>query len=108
LFDHWVERYTDAGGSHRMDLITTAGGGAPLYGYNGEPDITEYLKTNAASKVTLEHLVKPGMTPGENPYHFLQVKVDGERMDMEVIGVDFGMNWKPYRSSKARLSDTDQ
>jgi hypothetical protein len=28
LFEHWVEHYTDASGSHRMDLIVSGGGGA--------------------------------------------------------------------------------
>ena len=31
LFEHWVERYTDASGAHRMDLVVSGGGGAPLY-----------------------------------------------------------------------------
>ena len=38
LFEHWVERYTDATGAHRIDEIVTGGGGAPLYAYTGEPD----------------------------------------------------------------------
>ena len=37
LFEHWVEHYTDASGSHRMDLIVSGGGGAPIYNYTGEP-----------------------------------------------------------------------
>jgi len=108
LFDHWVERYTDATGRYRMDLVTTAGGGAPLYGYQGEPDIAEYLRSNQASRVALEHLVKPGLAPGENPYHFVIVRVDGDRMDLEVVGVDFGANWKPYRSNRAELTDNER
>jgi 3',5'-cyclic AMP phosphodiesterase CpdA len=31
LFEHWVERYTDASGAHRIDEIVSGGGGAPLY-----------------------------------------------------------------------------
>jgi hypothetical protein len=108
LFDHWVERYTDESGRHRMDLITTAGGGAPLYGYQGEPDTSEYVRAYQASRVSLEHLVKPGINPGDNPYHYLVVRVDGERMDVEVIGVDFGANFSPYRSNKASLVDVDR
>ena len=105
LFDHWVERYTDSSGRHRLDLVTTAGGGAPLYGYQGEPDTTQYLRDNQSSRVSLEHLAKPGQEPGDNPYHFVMVRVDGERMDLEVVGVDFGANWKPYRSNSVALSD---
>ena len=63
LFEHWVERYADATGPHRMDLVVSGGGGAPLYIYQGEPDLREYLKANESSKVTLEHLVKPGAEP---------------------------------------------
>ena len=37
LFEHWVERYVDASGPHRMDEIVSGGGGAPLYAYVGEP-----------------------------------------------------------------------
>ena len=37
LFEHWVEHYTDATGPHRMDLVVSGGGGAPIYAYKGEP-----------------------------------------------------------------------
>ena len=59
LFEHWVERYVDASGTHRIDEIVSGGGGAPLYGYMGEPDLRDYLATGAADSVTLEHLVRP-------------------------------------------------
>src|SRR5205823_2911193 len=36
LFEHWVERYQDAGRSFRLDHIVSGGGGAPLYAYQGE------------------------------------------------------------------------
>ena len=106
LFEHWIERYTDAAGRHRMDLITTAGGGAPIYTYQGEPDLTAYLRENAAGRVQVEHLVKPGVQPGDNPYHYLLVRVDGDRLDMDVIGVDWGVNYQPYRSNKTELRDS--
>jgi len=61
LFEHWVEHYTDAEGTHRMDLVVSGGGGAPIYAYTGEPDLQEYLKANEASKVTIEYLVKPSV-----------------------------------------------
>lgn len=99
LFEHWVERYTDATGQHRLDQIVSGGGGAPLYGYSGEPDIKPYLAANTASAVTLEHLVKPGLQPGESPYHYLVVHVDGEKIRIEVIGVDWGQNFRPYRGN---------
>lgn len=105
LFEHWVERYADAGGPHRMDLVVSGGGGAPIYAYSGEPDLSEYLKANEASKLKLQHLVKPGVERGSNPYHFVVVHVDGEKLDMEVIAVDWGSGFQPYRSNKVELRD---
>jgi len=89
-----------------MDLVTTAGGGAPPYTYQGEPDLTAYLRENAAARVQVEHLVKPGLQPGENPYHYVVVRVDGDRMDMDVVGVDWGVSFAPYRSNKTELRDS--
>ena len=109
LFDHWVERYEDAADrKHRLDHILTGGGGAPLYPYRGEPDLREYLKTYAEEKVSLDHVVRPGMNPGDNPYHFLLVQVDGERIRLEIIGVDWGRGFQPYRSNKTELQDANR
>ncbi len=109
LFEHWVERYEDSEGrKHRLDHILTGGGGAPLYPYRGEPDLREYLKTYAAEKVSLEHIVRPGMNPGDNPYHFLLVQVDGERIRIGVIGVDWGRGFQPYRSNTTELQDANR
>jgi hypothetical protein len=105
LFEHWVERYTDSSGAHRMDLIVSGGGGAPIYTYSGEPDLKDYLKANEASHVELEHLVKPSVDPGLNPHHYLIVRVDGEHISLEVVGVDWGRGFAPYRSSKADLAE---
>jgi hypothetical protein len=105
LFEHWVEHYTDASGRHRMDLIVSGGGGAPIYTYTGEPKLEEYLKANEGSKVELKHLVKPSVDAGLNPYHYLLVRVDGENLDMQVISVDWGKGFAPYRSDKVALKD---
>jgi 3',5'-cyclic AMP phosphodiesterase CpdA len=106
LFEHWVERYGDTiNQRYRMDHLVTGGGGAPLYGYEGEPNLQDYLKAAAAERVTLEHLVKPGPTPGDNPYHFVVVQVDGDQFQVEVIGVDWGADFKPYRSNISVLRD---
>jgi hypothetical protein len=105
LFEHWVERYSDASGPHRMDLVVSGGGGAPIYAYTGEPDLTDYQKANEANKVTLQHLVKPSVDRGLNPFHFVIVRVDGEKLDMEVISVDWGSGFQPYRSNKVELRD---
>jgi hypothetical protein len=106
LFEHWVEHYSDATGqSYRMDLIVSGGGGAPIYTYRGEPDLKEFLTANRSVHATLEHLVKPGVDPGQNPFHYLIVHVDGERLDVEVVGVDWGTNFQPYRSNRVTLQD---
>jgi hypothetical protein len=107
LFEHWVERWVDARGvPRRMDQIVSGGGGAPLYGYVGEPDLRAYVRADSASKLRVEHLVKPGMEPGENPYHYLVVHVDGERVWVDVVGVEFGRAYAPYRSARAVLADS--
>lgn len=105
LFEHWVEHYTDATGAHRMDLVVSGGGGAPIYTYTGEPNLDEYLKGNEASKIKLEHLVKPGVERGANPYHYVLVRVDGEKLDMQVISVDWGTGFAPYRTNRVELQD---
>jgi 3',5'-cyclic AMP phosphodiesterase CpdA len=105
LFEHWVEHYTDASAVHRMDLVVSGGGGAPIYSYTGEPNLEEYLKANEASKVKLEHLVKPGVDRGANPYHYLIVRVDGEKLEMQVVAVDWGAGFQPYRTNQATLGD---
>jgi len=106
LFEHWVERYRDSRDQrYRMDHLVTGGGGAPLYSYQGEPNLQDYLKAGATDRVTLEHLVKPGPDPGDNPYHFVVVQVDGDQFQVEVIGVDWGANFKPYRSNISVLRD---
>jgi len=105
LFEHWVERYTDASGPHRMDLIVSGGGGAPIYPYTGEPDLTDYLKANESSKVKLEHLVKPRADRGLNPYHYVLVRVDGDKLHTEVVSVDWGKGFAPHRSNATELQN---
>ena len=79
LLDHWVERYTDGGVDYRRDDVVTGGGGAPIYTYRGEPEVQQYLAAGAKQNARLSHLMKPGMTPAENPHHFVVVHVDGDR-----------------------------
>jgi hypothetical protein len=105
LFEHWVERYRDATGWHRLDEIVSGGGGAPLYGYAGEPDVRDYLAAGATDSVSLEHLVKPAVDPGGNPFHFVVVHVDGTRIDVEVVAADWGRGFAPYHSRGATLAD---
>ena len=105
FFEHWVERYTDASGPHRMDLVVSGGGGAPIYTYRQEPDTRDYTRTNASAAVRLEHLARPGSGAGDNPYHFLVVRVDGDRWDLDVVGVDWGTGFQPYRSNSVSLRE---
>ncbi|MSO50454.1 MAG: hypothetical protein EXQ49_11260 [Acidobacteria bacterium] len=105
LFEHWVERYQEGTEKFRMDHLVTGGGGAPIYTYQGEPSLKDYLSAGAASKVALQHLVKPGVSAGDNPHHYVVVHVDGDDLQVEVIGVDWGRGFAPYRSSKAQLKD---
>jgi hypothetical protein len=105
LYDHWVERYTDAAVSYRRDDVVSAGGGAPIYTYRGEPEIQAYLAAGADRDVRIEHLTKPGVTTLENPHHFVVVRVDGDRLSLEVIGT--GPNdYQPYHGqSRIELND---
>ena len=45
------------------------------------------------------------MNPGDNPYHYLLVQVNGAQIHVEVIGVDWGRTFQPYRSNATELQD---
>ena len=105
LYEHWVERYVDASGTHRIDQIVSGGGGAPLYAYSGEPDLRDYITGNAALKVSVEHLARPSVDPGGNPFHIVVVHVDGDRISVDVVGADWGKGFAPYRSSGVTMQD---
>jgi hypothetical protein len=105
LYDHFVEHYVDKGVTYRMDSLVTGGGGAPIYSYVGEPDFRGYVAANVAEGVRVDHLMKPGSTPEENPHHFVVVQVDGDRLSLEVIGTG-PAPYTPYNcSAKIVLSD---
>lgn len=107
LYDHWVERYDDQGGAHRMDQIVTGGGGAPIYTYVGEPDVRGYIAASPSENIRIEHLMKPGATPAENPNHFVLIQVDGDRLSLEVIGVG-AEPYTPYPGDRSKLSLADK
>jgi len=86
LLDHFVEHYEDRGRTYRMDHVVSGGGGAPTYTYRGEPDLEPYLSAHTPLNVRIEHLLKPGPLVENNPHHFLLVRVDGDRLSLEVVG----------------------
>ena len=105
LFDHWVERYVERGITYRMDHVVTGGGGAPTYTYAGEPDVRAYVTANAAQAVRLDHPMRPGVTAEENPHHFVTIRVDGDRLSLEVTGIG-PADYKPY-NGRAAISLSD-
>jgi len=107
LFDHWVEWYSDGGATYRIDNLVTGGGGAPIYTYAGEPDLRAYVAAGAGENIRVEHLMKPGSTPEENPHHFVVVQVDGDRLSLEVVGVGPG-DYKPYPGGRSKIDLTDE
>jgi hypothetical protein len=106
LFDHWVEWYSDDGATYRMDNLVTGGGGAPIYTYAGEPDLRAYIAAGARENIRVEHLMKPGSIPEENPHHFIVVQVDGDRLSLEVVGVGPG-DYTPYPGARSRIELSD-
>jgi len=105
-YDHFVERYDDQGVAYRMDVIVTGGGGAPIATYYGEQDLRAYLAAGAPANVKVEHLVKPGMTPEENPHHFVVIQVDGTKLSVEVVGTG-PTPFTPYPGGTSKLSLSD-
>jgi hypothetical protein len=67
--------------------------------------VREYLAAGAAEKVTLQQVARPADDPGANPFHYVVVHVDGTRIDVEVVAVDWGKGFAPYRSNRATLFD---
>ena len=109
LFEHFVERYRDAAGQpRRIDHLVSGGGGAPLYAYTGEPNLKAYMKASGVDSARVTHVVRPGRRDGDNPYHYTVVHVDGERVWLEVIGVDWGAGFAPYKGNRStmELGDT--
>jgi 3',5'-cyclic AMP phosphodiesterase CpdA len=107
FFEHWVERYRDSTGRiQRIDQVVSGGGGAPLYSFQGYPDLRAYRVASGADSVRHQHLARPGLDPGDNAYHYVVVHVDGARMWLEVIGVDWGRGFAPYRGARATLADS--
>ena len=88
-----------------MDIIISAGGGAPVYGYSGEPDIADYLTSGASAKVQLDHIVKPYLLAADNKFHFSIIRVDGDKLSIEVVGIPPATDFKPYGKDVFDLRD---
>jgi hypothetical protein len=100
FYEHFVERYRDGSGAHRMDQVVSGGGGAPLYPYRGMPDLTAYKAAAGDAAVQVEQVVRPASEGKDNVYHYVVVHVDGERITLEVIGVDAGASYAPYNGTR--------
>ena len=83
--------------------LVSGGGGAPTYVYRGEQDLQAYLTANAARKVRIEHLIKPGPAIADNPHHFLVVRVDGDRVSLEVVATGT-TSFVPYGKRRIDLN----
>ncbi len=71
-----------------------------------DPDLRAYTEASGADSARVTHLVRPGVRAGDNAYHYTVVHVDGARVWVEVIGVDWGAGYAPYQSNKSVLGDT--
>ena len=104
LYEHFTERYMDGGREYRMEQLVSGGGGAPLYPFRGDPDLSDYVAAAGPANVRVEHVVKPGPEVANNYYHYVVVHVDGETITLEVIGVDVGSStgatYAPYNGSR--------
>ncbi len=102
LYDHYIERYADETGPHRIDHILTGGGGAPIYRHSGEPDLTRYAETALPAQVTVEHAARPGATEGDNPHHFVLVEVTDSRLRLRLVST-VAAPFRPYGSDSVWL-----
>jgi hypothetical protein len=98
FFEHWMERYTDASGPHRMDLIVSGGGGASRYGFSALPETQAYIDAAPASQIQLDQMVRPG-PQSSTPYHYVILHVDGDKIEMEVVAVGTAKPYLPYNDS---------
>ena len=90
-------------GLHRLAHFFNDTATTEIYTYRGEPDLTSYLAAGASQSLEVTHLVKPAADTTGNPHHYVVVHVDGAKVTQEVIGVDWGADFAPYRSSTVTL-----
>ena len=104
LYDHFVERYDDDLGTHRMDHIVSGGGGGPIYTYHGEQDLTRYEAEALPQRVTVEHITRPGSTEADNPHHFVIFEVDGTRIWEKIVATS-AAPFAPLGAARVELAD---
>src|SRR5262245_53567117 len=105
LFDHYIERYSDSAGVHRLDHVVTGGGGGPIYRYTGEPDLRRYADAALPTEVSIEHAVRPGRQESDNPHHFVVIQVDGTHLQLRVVST-VAAPFLPYGTDAVSLDDT--
>src|SRR5262249_8828952 len=106
LFDHFVERYSDGGKTYRLDCLVTGGGGAPKYGYVGEPDARADLGAGGRRDVSVGHPPMPAIAP-QNQHLVVVMQVDGEKLALEVAGRGAPES-KPYGGSHSKIDLLDR
>jgi calcineurin-like phosphoesterase family protein len=104
LFDHYIERYSDSAGNHRLDHIVTGGGGGPIYRYSGEPDLRRYADAALPMQVTIEHAVRPSRQESDNPHHFVVIQVDDTHLQLRVVST-VAAPFLPYGTDTVSLDD---
>jgi hypothetical protein len=55
--------------------------------------------------ITLDRIANLLYEPGDGAYHHILAQVDGDRISLEMIGVDWERNYQPYCSNKADLNN---
>jgi hypothetical protein len=104
LYDHYVEHYEDATGTHRMDEVVSGGGGGPIYTYRGEPDLARYSATALPQRVTIEHVARPGPAQADNPHHFVIFEIDGDRIWEKWVAT-VSAPFAPFGQPRTELAD---
>jgi len=106
LYDHFVERWEDTEGTHRMDHVVSGGGGAPIYTYKGEQDLRQYEAGALPQRVTVQHIARPGQAEGDNPHHFVIFEVDGTRIWEKTVGT-VAAPFMPLGAARVELADAN-
>ena len=85
LFDHWVERYVDKENRGIAWISHHRRGRRAALRVQGRARPERVPSSSSSDRVTVEHVAKPGPTLADNPYHFVVIQVDGDRLSLEVV-----------------------